>query len=210
MGDPSVYKQIIVAYDAEAEYHTARYLVSFPDPECDFPGLLPLLPPFPGDVLDVGAGPGRDAAWFAGQGHRVVAVEPSGQMLRRARETFPPSERLIYVQDSLPFLAALGEVPAFDLIFLNRVFMHVLPEDQESALLRLLTLLRPGGALYMVIRQGPPSEKGSVFRPMFPVVLDDLSHWAENAGEVFTLHARQPDHLGRSDVFWDFVSLQKK
>lgn len=42
-----------------------------------------LIPRLPGTVLDVGAGSGRDAAWFASQGHDVVAVEPSGDALRR-------------------------------------------------------------------------------------------------------------------------------
>ena len=27
-------------------------------------------------IVDIGAGTGRDAAWFAGMGHQVVAVEP--------------------------------------------------------------------------------------------------------------------------------------
>ncbi|MEM7005334.1 MAG: class I SAM-dependent methyltransferase, partial [Pseudomonadota bacterium] len=36
------------------------------------------------DALDVGAGTGRDAAWLASLGHRVVAVEPSKAMLQIA------------------------------------------------------------------------------------------------------------------------------
>ncbi|WP_225587698.1 hypothetical protein [Methylomonas fluvii] len=38
---------------------------------------LHLLPTTPGFVLDIGAGIGIDAAWFAARGHRVVAVEPT-------------------------------------------------------------------------------------------------------------------------------------
>ena len=37
-------------------------------------------PAAPGLVLDVGAGIGRDAAWLAGLGHDVIAVEPSAAM----------------------------------------------------------------------------------------------------------------------------------
>jgi protein-L-isoaspartate O-methyltransferase len=39
-----------------------------------------LLPPPPGDVLDVGAGTGADAAWLASRGHRVLAVEPTAPL----------------------------------------------------------------------------------------------------------------------------------
>lgn len=35
-----------------------------------------LLPAEPGRILDLGAATGRDAAWLARKGHRVVAVEP--------------------------------------------------------------------------------------------------------------------------------------
>jgi SAM-dependent methyltransferase len=47
--------------------------------------LLDLIPQTPGTVLDVGAGSGRDAAWFALQGHDVVAVEPSNSMRAEAQ-----------------------------------------------------------------------------------------------------------------------------
>ena len=39
--------------------------------------VLDLLPECDACILDVGAGIGRDAAWFAANGHNVVAVEPS-------------------------------------------------------------------------------------------------------------------------------------
>lgn len=42
--------------------------------------LLDLLPEPGATVLDVGAGSGRDAAWFAAHAYDVVAVEPSDAM----------------------------------------------------------------------------------------------------------------------------------
>jgi hypothetical protein len=41
---------------------------------------LDLIPATPGAVLDVGAGSGRDARWFAARGWDVVAVEPSAAL----------------------------------------------------------------------------------------------------------------------------------
>jgi protein-L-isoaspartate O-methyltransferase len=42
--------------------------------------LLELLPEPGATILDIGAGSGRDAAWFASHGCDVVAVEPSDAM----------------------------------------------------------------------------------------------------------------------------------
>ena len=43
-------------------------------------GAIPFLSATPGLALDIGAGSGRDAAWFAARGWDVVAVEPAAFM----------------------------------------------------------------------------------------------------------------------------------
>ena len=48
-----------------------------------------LLPDAPGTVLDIGAGSGRDAAWFSAQGYDVIAVEPSSGMRSRGATRAP-------------------------------------------------------------------------------------------------------------------------
>ena len=42
--------------------------------------VLDLLPDQGTCVLDMGAGSGRDAAWFAANGYKVVAAEPAAEM----------------------------------------------------------------------------------------------------------------------------------
>ena len=42
--------------------------------------VLHLIPAVPSRVLDIGAGSGRDAAWLAAKGHRVIAVEPTAAL----------------------------------------------------------------------------------------------------------------------------------
>ena len=62
-------------YDANAGRLASAYESLPPGAGCVwFAGLLPSAP---GLVIDVGAGTGRNAAWLAGLGHDVVAVEPS-------------------------------------------------------------------------------------------------------------------------------------
>ena len=68
--------------------------------------VLHLLPTVPSDVLDIGAGTGRDAAALAGMGHRVVAVEPTVALRDRAA-LLHPSPRIEWIEDYLPRLARL-------------------------------------------------------------------------------------------------------
>ena len=67
---------------------------------------LHLIPTAPGSILDIGSGTGRDAAWFASQGHRVVAVEPTDAM-RMPAMALHPSPRIEWLDHSLPDLALL-------------------------------------------------------------------------------------------------------
>jgi len=58
--------------------------------------VLHLLPTRPCHVLDIGAGTGADASWFAGEGHSVVAVEPTGEF-RQAGMALHPSPLIEWV-----------------------------------------------------------------------------------------------------------------
>ena len=65
--------------------------------------VIHLIPASPCDLLDIGAGTGRDAATFADKGHRVVAVEPT-DALRTWAQALHPSQRIEWVADGLPDL----------------------------------------------------------------------------------------------------------
>lgn len=116
---------------------------------------LHLLPAAPGLVLDVGAGTGADAAWFASRGHRVVAVEPTGA-LRGAGMALHPSPAIEWVDDSLPHLAAVAaRGPVFDAVMLTAVWMHLDEAERRAALSTLAGLLAPDGVLVFSLRHGP-------------------------------------------------------
>ena len=117
--------------------------------------VLHLIPATPGNVLDIGSGTGRDAAWFAAQGHRVVAVEPT-DALRLPAMALHPSPRIEWLNDSLPDLALLrtrGE--RFDVVMLTAVWMHLDAQQRRQAMPNLASLVRAGGAVIMMIRHGP-------------------------------------------------------
>ena len=69
-------------------------------------------------VLDIGAGNGRDAQWFAQHGCNVVAVEPADAL--RSLGQNQTSNKIHWLNDQLPELKKVFELGVrFDLILLN-------------------------------------------------------------------------------------------
>ena len=156
------------------------------------------LPRAPALVLDVGAGSGRDAAWFAARGDEVVAVEPSAAM-RETAMRLHPSPRIRWIDDRLPGLDACHRLgTGFDVILVSAVWMHVPPADRERAFRKLVTLLRPGGLLALSLRQGPDEHD----RGMFDVSVQEIDRLALRHGAQVEHDAIGEDSLGRSQVTW--------
>jgi SAM-dependent methyltransferase len=187
------------------EQHAARLVdqyesLSFQDVHA---GLLDMLPAPGATVLDVGAGSGRDAAWFAANGYDVVAVEPSDAMLTHAR-TLHPSSRIHWISDSLPDLANVRRLGlSFDLILLSAVWMHIPPAARQRSLRKLATLLAPKGRIAISLRLGAPDTE----RAMYEVSLSELSHLAQQFGLRLVRTNDSQDKLGRSEVSWTNVVL---
>ena len=110
------------------------------------------LPVAPSEILDVGAGPGRDAIWLARQGHKVTAVEPA-EGLRLSGQQKSAGLNVVWVDDRLPELAVVAARPVrFDFILLSAVWMF-LPHDLRCpALQSLAGLLKPQGRIGMTVQ----------------------------------------------------------
>lgn len=131
--------------------------------------VLHLIPAVPGHVLDIGSGSGRDAAWFAAQGHRVVAVEPT-EALRLPAMARHRSPRIEWLDDCLPDLALVQKRgDSFDLVMLTAVWMHLDVQQRRQAMPSLAALLRVGGTVIMTLRHGPVPPG----RRMFEVSADE-------------------------------------
>jgi SAM-dependent methyltransferase len=170
--------------------------------------VLHLIPAAPGNILDIGSGTGRDAAWFAGLGHRVVAVEPTDAM-RLPAMTLHPSPAIEWLNDSLPDLALLlarGET--FDLVMLTAVWMHLDASQRRLAMPNLAALLRPGGAVVMKIRHGPVP----VGRRMFEITAEETIELARTQELRPVLNVRteasQPQNRA-AGVTWTSLAFVK-
>ena len=155
-------------YASEADDLFARY--ESLAPEDVHRAVLHLLPGAPARVLDIGAGTGRDAAWFAERGHQVVAVEPTDALRLRAM-TLHASPRIAWIDDALPELAALrARDDRFELIMMTAVLMHLDATERARAMPNIASLLAPKGLLIMRLRHGPVPPG----RRMFDVAAEDV------------------------------------
>ncbi|MGI4803034.1 MAG: methyltransferase domain-containing protein [Janthinobacterium lividum] len=165
--------------------------------------LAGLLPTSPGLVVDIGAGSGRDAAWFASLGHEVLAVEPSAFM-RDHGTRLHDDARIRWVTDSLPSLATTLRLGlAADVVQLAAVWQHVLPADRPRAFRKLVGLLRSGGLLAVTLRHGPDDGRG-----MHPVSLEEVERLALQHGLAIERVHRSPDVMGRPGVSWTNVAFR--
>lgn len=165
---------------------------------------VPFLASTPGLMLDIGAGSGRDAAWFAARGWQVVAVEPA-DALRQEAARIHQSPDIRWVDDRLPALSGIHRLGiGFDLIWLSGVWMHIPPDDRRRAIRKIATLLKPGGRLIITLRHGPTPPD----RPMWPVDANEVERLGIDHGLALRVATeRQPDRGGRPDVRWQTVIL---
>jgi SAM-dependent methyltransferase len=190
-------------YGPRVEEVSARFEAMAPDEVHGW--LTDLLPDTPGAlVMDVGAGTGRDAAWMAGRGLQVVAVEPSAPMLDFARSVHP-SPDIRWVSDSLPALAKIMRLGlAFELILLSGVWMFVTPPDRPRAFRKLIALLKPGGRIAFTLRMGPLSTD----RGMHPVAAAEIEALARAHGALVERVVDTPDLMGREGISWTNVVVR--
>lgn len=147
-------------YAENAAMLAARW-ESYPVSET-FAPVADLFPATPCRVADIGAGPGRVAAWLADQGHEVIAVEPVQEFRDMAGGAHP---RVEWLDDSLPDLRALRAEPACDLLLLSGVWHHVAPHARDIAMASLAACLQPGGRIIMNLRHGQDDPARGLFTP---------------------------------------------
>lgn len=107
-----------------------------------------------GLVVDVGCGPGFDAALLQAEGLRAVALDLSRGMVTLGRQHYACA----FVQAdmrSLPLAAG-----AADGLWASASLLHLPPAEGKAALRGFYRVLRSGGVLYLSVKEG----RGSAWR----------------------------------------------
>lgn len=190
-------------YAEQAATLIARYESIAPEEVHE--NLLQLFPEGPCRTLDIGAGSGRDAAWFAAKGHTVVAVEPTAEM-RAAGMWLHPDPNIEWVDDGLPELAALAGRAPFDLITLTAVWQHLDADERTRGMARLAALAKRGAVVALLLRHGPVPEG----RRMFQVTADETAQLALSAGFAVVVNEPRRKLSDSADgVTWTSLAFRR-
>jgi SAM-dependent methyltransferase len=165
-------------------------------------------PQAPSRILDIGAGTGRDAAWFVSLGHSVVAVEPTDE-LREGGQQLHREPEITWLNDAMPDLSQThARNETFDMVMLNAVWMHLNEEERRIGMASIAALMVPGACLLMSLRHGPVPEG----RRMFEVSGEETIALAKTHQLTPLLNIRSGSILGENKkrgVEWTMLVFEK-
>lgn len=112
-------------------------------------------------ALDFGCGLGRLTRPLAGYADRVVGIDISPTMVRRATELGPPPQ-VTFLHSDQADLRRFAEA-SFDLICSRLVLQHMTPRHAKCYLAELMRVLAPGGVLFFQL-PAPPRGARTAFK----------------------------------------------
>ena len=152
--DPGeIEQQLIEYYDAEGDERLTRPV----DPQrlnARVQFLDSIAPLGPCSVLEIGSGPGRDAAAFLDAGHSYTAIELSTQHARRCRDVGASVVQATVRR--LPFRDG-----SFSALWSMSTMMHVPNSAIDTALKEVARVLQPSGLAAIGVWGGPDVEEYS-------------------------------------------------
>lgn len=170
--------------------------------------ILHFLPQAPSDILDIGAGAGRDAAHLATLGHRVVAAEPTDP-LREYGQTHHAALNIEWLDDALPDLTATRALNrSYDVVMLSAVWMHLDEAERARAMPNVAALTRDGALVTLSLRHGPVPPG----RRMFEVSGEETIALAKASGLACVLNVARPsiqEHNRSAGVVWTRLAFRK-
>jgi S-adenosylmethionine-dependent methyltransferase len=114
--------------------------------------LQDFLPNLPAKALDLGGGDGRDTEWLINQGFEVTLVDPSAEMIEKAKVRLQDSDA-VNIQHLKPdeIISVLAD-QQFDLVLSHGVLMYCI--DDPGAHLDTISQLAKPGAVVSLLTKG--------------------------------------------------------
>jgi SAM-dependent methyltransferase len=150
-----------------------------------------------GPVLSLGEGEGRNAAYLAGLGHRVVAVDQSEVGLAKARRLAADRGRTVET-----VCADLGAYPIEPGAWAGivSIFCHLPRRVRVPLYAAAVRGLRPGGVL--ILEAYTPDQVGrGTGGPRDPDMLVSLAGLVEELAGLEFVHARELDRVVREGAY---------
>lgn len=98
-------------------------------------------------IIDIGCGPGFDAAIFREKGFKVFALDRSTEMINRGRQEFHES----FVQADMRHLPFRNRVNA---LWVNASLLHLQRKDVPGTLSEFYNALQKHGILFISVKEG--------------------------------------------------------
>ncbi len=166
----------IAFYDTEPGRYAemvARELTAPPPELARFAAALPA----GGRVLDLGCGPGWAAAWLAARGFAVDATDASAGMAAEGRRRHGVEIRV----EPFEALAADG---LYDGVWCAFALLHETRDALPGHLARIARALKPGGILYLGMKEGAGEARDALGRRYVYVAAPELEAMLAGAGLV--------------------------
>jgi len=112
-------------------------------------------------ALDFGCGVGRLSQALADHFERVVGVDISQSMVRRAEQCNVHGNRVRYLANAADNLEILDD-DSFDFIYSNITLQHIPPESAGEYIREFFRVLRRGGLAVFQVPSGRPYKAGSL------------------------------------------------
>ncbi len=179
--------------DAAAEYRDGT--ADLPDPVAAAIGRLAAVLPRGARVLEIGSGPGRDAAALEAAGLRVRRTDITPAFVEMLRADGYDADVLDPLYDDLADPAAPGS--PYDAVWAGACLLHVDRDDLPTVVGRLAEATRPGGLLHASLKEGDGeswSVHGNVSSPRH------FTYWREEALRAVLEGAGwSVEHVGHGD-----------
>lgn len=152
------------------------------------------------NLLEIGAGTGRDSLYFNDKGFSVKTIDLSSAMVALCREKGLDAETMSFDQLDFPS-------DTFDGIWALNCLLHVPKKELASVLNGIKRVLKPGGIFFMGVYGGVESEgvwEGDHYEPkrFFSFFTDEALK--ETVSSIFTIerfHSVPPEEVGGSLSF---------